>query len=111
MATRLAYVIKYVADMDKAIAFYRDTLGLPVKFATPGWTEMDTGDTTLALHVATPDSPAGTAEVGLRLDDLDAFHAGAAERGVTFTREPRLEHGTKLAAIRDCEGAQVSLSG
>jgi hypothetical protein len=28
MGTRLTYVIKFVADMDAAIAFHRDTLGL-----------------------------------------------------------------------------------
>lgn len=27
MATQLKYVIKFVADMDAAIAFHRDTLG------------------------------------------------------------------------------------
>jgi catechol 2,3-dioxygenase-like lactoylglutathione lyase family enzyme len=29
-------VIKFVADMDKAVQFYRDTLGLTVKFESPG---------------------------------------------------------------------------
>ena len=59
MATQLKYVIKFVADMDAAIAFHRDTLGIPVKFATPFWTEMATGETTLALHPASPENPAG----------------------------------------------------
>src|ERR1700747_270199 len=30
--TQLRYVIKFVADMDKAVKFHRDVLGLEVKF-------------------------------------------------------------------------------
>jgi uncharacterized glyoxalase superfamily protein PhnB len=30
--TQLRYVIKFVADMDKAVKFYRDVLGLRLKF-------------------------------------------------------------------------------
>ena len=34
---RLNYAIKYVADMDKAVAFHRDVLGLELKFHSPFW--------------------------------------------------------------------------
>ena len=30
--TQLTYVIKFVADMGKAVKFYRDVLGLALKF-------------------------------------------------------------------------------
>jgi catechol 2,3-dioxygenase-like lactoylglutathione lyase family enzyme len=50
MQTQLRYVIKFVADMDKAVKFHRDVLGLTVKFELPGWSEFATGETTLALH-------------------------------------------------------------
>ena len=46
MAVKLAHVIKFVSDMDKAVAFHRDVLGLPVKFVTPGWSELGDGETT-----------------------------------------------------------------
>jgi hypothetical protein len=32
MSTHLAYAIKLVADMNKAFAFLRDTLGLKLRF-------------------------------------------------------------------------------
>ena len=32
--------------MDKALKFYRDVLGLKVKFESPGWSEFVTGETT-----------------------------------------------------------------
>ena len=40
--TKLRYVIKFVADMNKAVRFYRDVLGLQLKFESPGWSEFVT---------------------------------------------------------------------
>jgi catechol 2,3-dioxygenase-like lactoylglutathione lyase family enzyme len=111
MTTRLTYVIKFVADMDKAVAFYRDTVGLPLKFASPGWSEFVTGDTTLALHETSPTNPAGTCEVGLSVDDIQAFYREKSAAGVVFPRPPRAEHGVTLANFLDCDGAQVGVSG
>jgi len=61
---KLGYVIKFVADMNRAVKFHRDVLGLPLKFESPGWSEFVTGETTLALHPASEKNPAGTVELG-----------------------------------------------
>lgn len=45
-------MIKFVADMGKAVKFHRDVLGLRVKFESLGWSEFATGETTLALNPA-----------------------------------------------------------
>jgi len=105
---RLAYVIKFVADMDRAIAFYSETFGFPVRMKTPFWSELDTGETTLALHPASEHNPAGTCQLGFNLDDLRGFYEAG---NVTFTAPPKEQHGTLLARMIDCEGAEVSLSG
>src|SRR6185503_2573689 len=44
------YIMITVSDMDRSLAFYRDVLGLALRFASPEWTEFETGTTTLALH-------------------------------------------------------------
>ena len=111
MQATFNYAIKFVADMDAAIAFYRDTFGLTVKFATPFWSEFDTGAVTLALHPASEKNPAGTAQLGFRTPDLPAIYAGREAAGLTFTQAPFEEHGTLLSQILDCEGVEVSLSG
>jgi len=50
-------IILYVEDMQRQVSFYRDTLGLKVKFPQDMsdynkefWVELDTGSCTLALH-------------------------------------------------------------
>ena len=48
MTPKLTHVIEFVADMTRAVAFYRDVLGLQLKFESPGWSEFSTGETTLA---------------------------------------------------------------
>ncbi len=108
---KFTYAIKFVADMDAAAAFYRDRLGLAPRMITPFWSEFSTGDVTLALHPASPEKPAGTTELGFTTPDLAGLHARAAAAGLDFVRAPREEHGVLLAAIRDSEGAEVSLSG
>ena len=47
MQAKFAYAIKFVADMDHAVGFYRDTLGLTAKFVSPSWSEFSTGEVTL----------------------------------------------------------------
>jgi lactoylglutathione lyase len=108
---RLTYAIKFVADMDRAIAFYRDKLGLELKFQSPFWSEFATGDTVLALHPASDENPAGGVELGFAVEDLGGFYARREELGVEFTREPKEEHGVHIAQIRDVDGAGVSVSG
>jgi predicted enzyme related to lactoylglutathione lyase len=111
MAIKLGYAIHFVADMDRAVAFYRDTLGLTLKFASRGWSEFATGATTLALHPASDENPAGTTHLGLHADDVAGVHRALTAAGVRFTREPTPEHGVTLAEFVDSEGARVSLSG
>jgi catechol 2,3-dioxygenase-like lactoylglutathione lyase family enzyme len=111
MRTTFTYAIKFVADMDKAVAFYRDTLGLTLKFATPFWSEFDTGPVTLALHPASERNPAGGVQLGFTTPDLPGVYAGREAVGLDFAAPPVDEHGTLLARILDCEGAELSLLG
>lgn len=108
---KLNYVIKYVADMDKAVAFFRDRLGLELRFQSPGWTEFATGETTLALHAASDSHPAGSASIGFGAKDVDRFYSTAKEAGVEFTAEPTETFGHRIARFIDSEGAECGVSG
>ena len=39
---RVNYAIVFVSDMNRSVSFYRDVLGLPLRFESPEWTEFAT---------------------------------------------------------------------
>src|SRR5215813_6264038 len=87
IAVRVNYAIVFVSDMKRAVSFYRDLVGLPLKFETPGWTEFATDGATLAIHAGgTPPSgsdadrtAAGRCRHGLGVPNLDEFHRRMVE--------------------------------
>jgi len=75
--------------MDRAVAFHRDVLGLPLKFQSPEWSEFATGETTLALHAASPEKRAGTVELGFGTDDITGFYDRRGDLGSNSPSRPR----------------------
>ena len=110
MGCELNYVVRFVTAMSPAVAFFRDVLGLKVRFETPEWTEFETGSTTLALHTATDDALAGTCQLGLCVDDVQAFYRDMTAKGFCFTAPPRAQHGIVLARFRSLDGAEITVS-
>jgi predicted enzyme related to lactoylglutathione lyase len=109
---KFSYAIKFVADMDSAVAFYRDSVGLSLKFASPSWSEFDTGETTLALHPASAANPAGTVELGFTVPNIQQFYQDKSRAGLRFTMPPvKQDFGGLLAQFEDSEGARCSVSG
>jgi predicted enzyme related to lactoylglutathione lyase len=121
MFTHANYLMVNVSDMGRSVAFYRDTLGLPLKFESPGWTEFATGTTTLALHLAPcPEAKpaaasgpqAGSCSFGFSVDDIDATWKSLQARGTRFVMPPTLreEEGIHLAVFLDPDGMSISLA-
>lgn len=111
MTATLTYAIKYVGNMEQAVIFHRDQLGLKVRFQSPAWSEFETGATTLALHHASAEHPAGSCQLGFRVADISGFYKEKAGNGIQFTAPPTDLHGQKIARFRDSDGAECSLSG
>ncbi len=120
LPNRLGYVLIYVSDMDRSVAFYRDTLGLPLRLQSPYWTEFAMETVTLALHGgALPDEnptrgekPAGSVSISFSVGNLDTVAAMLKERGVRFVMEPKdqIDEGIRLAVFLDPDGCPISLS-
>jgi predicted enzyme related to lactoylglutathione lyase len=72
MPRKLRYAIEYVEDMSRAVKFYREAIGLTVKFESAGWSEFANGETTFALHPASKENPAGKIELGITVEDIQA---------------------------------------
>jgi catechol 2,3-dioxygenase-like lactoylglutathione lyase family enzyme len=89
-------VIIPVAEQEKAIAFYVDTLGLEKRVDVPfegryRWVEVapEGADTTIAICPPGPNGSTGNKDTGvsLQVDDIDAFHAELKEAGVDVDAE------------------------
>lgn len=107
---KLSYVIKFVADMNRAVKFYRDVLGLQLKFESPGWSEFVTGETRLSLHPACAKNPAGAVELGFTVPDVQKFHQDMIAKGVQFSMPPtKQDFGGLLAQFVDSEGGRCSV--
>ena len=115
---RLNFAIVLVSDMQRAVSFYRDVLGLPLRFQSPGWTEFDTDGATLALHAAAaaPGEPGardrlqpGRCRPGLGVPDLAAFHERMIEHGVSCIQEPTEVFGARVAQYVDPDGLAISV--
>jgi len=111
-----------VSDMARSIRFYRDTLGLSLKFESPDWSEFQTGTTTLALHgggkptsgVHEPgeDMNAGTCSIGFNANDLDVVYEELKSKGVYFIMQPtvRKDEGIRLSVCLDPDGLPISIA-
>ncbi|WP_448508748.1 VOC family protein [Immundisolibacter sp.] len=86
--SKVTNVYYVVPDMDAALAFYRDTLGLAVKFQDGAkWTQFDVGGTQMALATPAPGqvAPGQNATVVLQVDDLAATRAGLTAHGIAVS--------------------------
>ena len=102
-------------DLDQAIAFYRDTLGIPFLFDAPDMAFFDLGGIRLMLGVASSpefDHPASI--LYYRVDDIQEAHQVLLDREVRFDQEPLLvhqgeDHDLWLAFFRDPEDNVLAL--
>jgi lactoylglutathione lyase len=114
---RVNYAIVFVSDMKRSIEFYRDVLGLPLRFESPQWTEFATDGATLALHVSEPAPSAasrkplaGLCRPGLSVTKLDEFHQRMTEHRVPCLQEPKETFGVRIAQYIDPDGLVISVS-
>lgn len=113
--SRLGQVSMNVHDLDRAIAFYRDTLGLPLLFTTGNLGFFNCGGVRLML--SPPEKPEFDhpgSVLYFVVDDIKATHQQLAAKSVNFEREPHLiarlpDHDLWMAFFRDTEGNLLAL--
>jgi methylmalonyl-CoA/ethylmalonyl-CoA epimerase len=103
-----------VRDVERAAAFYRDTLGLTFLFQFPGMAFFDCGGVRLYLAEAEKSEHDQTSILYYRVSDIHGAARELEARGVTFVEPPRLVHQDErhelwLASFHDSEGNTVSL--
>ncbi len=105
---RIGQIHVSVSDLDRSVAFYRDTLGIPFLFQVPGQPMAFLDCDGVRLYLGKPESPEfrSNAVLYFRIDDIDEAYAMLSERGVRFVDEPHLiahmeDHDLWMTAFRD----------
>jgi len=128
MRLQFSHVRLLVSDYDRAFAFYRDVVGLPVRFSdeASGYGEFETGTVTIALYlrqnmVATTGLTASTSTAGsldrpllvFRVADVDAAAAALQGKGVTLALPPtnRPQWTIRTAHFHDPDGNLIEING
>ena len=112
---RIRQIAVIVRDLERAVAFYRDALGMTFLFrAPPGLAFFDCGGVRLMLSPAEGDGASGNSIIYYAVDDISAAHAILAGRGVRFVGEPHViarmpDHDLWLAEFRDSEDNTLAL--
>jgi len=114
--SRIGQIAVTVHDIDRAVAFYRDTLGLKLLFqAPPKMAFFDCGGVRLMLAVpeeAELDHPGSI--LYYKVDDIQSTWATLRDRGADLRSEPHSlvrmpDHDLWMAFFRDTEGNTLAL--
>ncbi len=114
--SEIAQIAVTFADVPRAVAFYRDVLGLRFLFeAGPNLAFLAAGE--VRLMFSTPNgagTPGQNSILYFRVADLAAAYAQIIGRGASPAQEPHLiakmpDHELWLAGVRDPEGNFVGL--
>ncbi len=116
---RVNYTIIFVSDMKRSVSFYKDVLGLPLRFESPEWTEFASEGVTVALHICERHNPdqekrkitvAGGCRPGFSVPNLDLFHDNLISKGIPCLQEPKENFGVRIAQYLDPDGLLISVS-
>jgi lactoylglutathione lyase len=119
----LDYLILIVEDLDRALGFYVDVLGLRLGHRSGDYAQLDTGTTRLALYTRSamaktlgmalnpPVFNAPGFEVGFKVSDVDAAFTELIARGAYPVMPPTDRFwGQRTAYLRDPDGHLIELA-
>ncbi|MGZ0151674.1 VOC family protein [Kribbella sp. WER1] len=84
----IGQIARPVSDIERAVAFYRDVLGLPHLYTFGDLAFFDCGGTRLFLSVG----EGAASPLYFRVDDITTAYDELRERGVVFESAPHLIH-------------------
>ncbi|MDQ2897095.1 MAG: VOC family protein [Actinomycetota bacterium] len=98
-----------VTDMQRAVAFYRDDLGLDVIEHDGDWAEVTAGDQRIGLNARESPAGDGGAVIAFAVDDPDATVDELKGRGVAFVGELSEHPWGRIAPFKDPDGNDLQV--
>lgn len=113
---KVAQLMVPIEDFEKAVAFYRDVLGLPFLFAAPPQMAFfNCGGIRLLVGITpTGEKAQRGSAIYFQVPDIAGVHAFLKSKGVAFKAAPHVVHRTPqselwLAEFTDPDGNQFAL--
>jgi catechol 2,3-dioxygenase-like lactoylglutathione lyase family enzyme len=113
--SQIGQVAIRVRDIDRAVEFYRDRLGMRFLFTAPGLGFFQCGDVTLMLSLPeVPEFDHPSSVIYFAVEDIDLAYRTLRGRGVEFRDEPHLIHRAEsydlwMAFFRDLDDNTLAI--
>jgi lactoylglutathione lyase len=119
----LDYAVLIVEELDRAVRFYHEVLGLSLSHRAEHYAQFVTGSTRLGLYTRTamektlgvpitkPGIDAPGFEIGFKVPDVDTAFAELTARGASPVTPPTTRSwGQRTAYVRDPDGHLIELA-
>ena len=114
--SKISNITLTVTDLEKALAFYRDVLGMKVNATLAGeFAFLNGGGIVLALRERTDSVNPGLTEIVFEVDDVRTAYEELKVKGVAFQYPPRAVTGNETSDLyatdfRDPDGHILSIT-
>ncbi len=109
-------IILYVRKMSAEVRFYRDVLGLPLRYpkglvdySAEMWVEFSIGDATMALHGGAEGHPQNDHEIVFIVENVAQAREMIIKTGIEMGEIRPLEDGAPISTGRDPDGHRFSI--
>jgi predicted enzyme related to lactoylglutathione lyase len=109
MIESIATIWLPVTEMETAVAFYRDSLGLDVVEQDGDWSEVTAGDQRIGLNANESPAGDGGAVVAFKVGDIDSSVEELKGKGVEFSGEISEHPWGRIAPFKDPDGNDLQL--
>ena len=109
-------IILYVSNMNAEVRFYRDGLGLSLRYpkgladySDEMWVEFAVGDAILALHGGSENQPQPDHEIVFMVENVARAREMIIESGTSMGEIRDLEDGSPISEGQDPDGHRFSI--
>jgi catechol 2,3-dioxygenase-like lactoylglutathione lyase family enzyme len=102
MVAGISVVYLYVRDLEAAVEFFRDRLGIPLEQHEPTWAEAALGEIRFALHAwheGAPEPGSGGVNISFGVNDVDEAAHRLREAGVEVGPVAHEEYGSHCDVV------------